>query len=320
MLKGEELFAAAREARSKHFGDAIFLYGFVYFSTFCKNNCNFCYYRKDNKIRRYRKNVDEVFETAKTLVDSGVSLIDLTTGEDLLAAAHAFKEFSMAVHRIKSELGVPVMVSPGATSNTAIRHLADAGADFYALYQETHSRRLFSLLRIGQDYDKRFNAKIRAHEAGMLIEEGIMIGVGETAADRERSLNEMGRIGADQIRAMSFVPQQGSPMENREQGDRAIELEMIARMRLRYPDVLIPASLDVDGLAGLKDRLNAGANVITSIIPPFSGYLGVANTELDIDEGGRTADEAVRVLSELGLRRGETSELIAYIDKRKALL
>jgi methylornithine synthase len=44
----ETLFAAARELRSRHFGDAVFLYGFVYFSTWCRNRCVFCFYRAGN--------------------------------------------------------------------------------------------------------------------------------------------------------------------------------------------------------------------------------------------------------------------------------
>ena len=46
----DALFEAARELRSRHFGEQIFLYGFVYTSTFCRNHCNFCYYRRSNAV------------------------------------------------------------------------------------------------------------------------------------------------------------------------------------------------------------------------------------------------------------------------------
>lgn len=49
-------------------------------------------------------------------------------------------------------------------------------------------------------------------------------------------------------------------------------------MRLLFPDKLIPASLDVDGISGLELRLMAGANVVTSIIPPNEGLAGVAQS------------------------------------------
>ena len=41
----DRLFQAAWDLRSKHFGDTIFLYGFIYTSTYCRNDCHFCFYR-----------------------------------------------------------------------------------------------------------------------------------------------------------------------------------------------------------------------------------------------------------------------------------
>jgi methylornithine synthase len=157
------------------------------------------------------------------------------------------------------------------------------------------------------------NCKLAARAAGMRIEEGVLTGIGETPRDLYDSLMEMGRIGADQVRAMSFVPQKGSPMENRAKGDRTTELVFIALLRILYPHALIPASLDVDGMAGLAPRIDAGANVVTSIIPPRSGYQGVAQSELDIDEGARTAAEAAVMLKELGLRAATMDEYRAYL-------
>ena len=78
----EPLFAAARELRRRHFGDAAFTYGFVYFSTYCRNHCNFCFYRSGNaESPRYRKTVDEVVAICRDLAASGVNLLDLTMGE-----------------------------------------------------------------------------------------------------------------------------------------------------------------------------------------------------------------------------------------------
>ncbi len=83
-----ELFAAASEVRRRHFGDAVFLYGFVYFSTFCRNDCTFCLYRASNPNGpRYRKSLDEVVAVSVGLAESGVHLIDLTMGEDPLYGA-----------------------------------------------------------------------------------------------------------------------------------------------------------------------------------------------------------------------------------------
>jgi len=132
--------------------------------------------------------------------------------------------------------------------------------------------------------------------------------VGESLADIADSILEMGRIGAQQVRVMSFVPQKGSPMESMEKADSLLELKIIAIMRLMYPSSLIPASLDIDGIKGLEDRINAGANLITSIIPPLSGLAGVAQNSMDVDEGGRTVEEATVILRNLGLEPATAEE------------
>ena len=81
------------------------------------------------------------------------------------------------------------------------------------------------------------------------------------------------------MRVMSFVPQQGTPMERKSTPSRLNELKIIAVLRLLFPDKLIPASLDVDGINGLRSRIDAGANVVTSIIPPSLGLAGVAQSK-----------------------------------------
>ena len=303
------LFSAARKVREQVQGNKIFAYGFVYFTTYCRNNCNFCYYRRSNDIERYRKSKEEV------LIESGVNLIDLTMGEDPMYHKENFETVCDIIKVIKDDYDTPVMISPGVVSDAIIDNFADAGADFYALYQETHNRELFSNLRIEQSYDERMHAKQYAKEKGMYIEEGLLAGVGEDMTDIARSLKIMGDLGARQVRVMSFIPQEGSPMEGCRTPDRMEELKIIAMMRLMYPNALIPASLDVDGIKGLRDRINAGANLITSIIPPRSGFMGVAHNTMDVDEGGRTVEEAAEILQSMGLRIATVEEYKSFLTK-----
>ncbi len=313
---GEEvarLFAKAREIRKENQENKIFAYGFVYFTTYCRNNCNFCYYRRSNDIERYRKSKEEILATSKALIDSGVNLIDLTMGEDPKYHAEDFETVAEIIRTIKEEYDTPIMISPGVVSDAVIDKLKAAGADWYAVYQETHNRKLFEKLRVNQSYDERMHAKLYAREIGMKIEEGLLAGVGETTEDIADSLEIMGKIGAQQVRVMSFVPQEGSPMEGCSTPDRMLELKIIALMRILYPKALIPASLDVDGIDGLEDRINAGANLITSIIPPKSGFMGVAHNTLDVDEGGRTVAEAKVILGRMGLRVATREEYKEYI-------
>ena len=315
------LFGAARTMRRRFFGNRVFLYGFVLFSTYCRNDCIFCHYRTSNReLARYRKDLGEIVEAARYLAESGVHLIDLTMGEDpafYRNGDQGFTELTAAVKAIKKETGLPVMVSPGAVPDHVLEILAKAGADWLACYQETHSRSLFEWLRPRRDYDKRLRTKQRAKALGMLIEEGILAGVGDSIEDAADSMVEMAKLEADQVRVMTFVPQEGTPLAHLPAPGSERELLTIAALRLAFPDRLIPASLDVEGLAGLGPRLMAGANVVTSLVPPGDAWAGVAHCRLDIDEQRRTVRATLPVLESCGLKAADSQDYRKWMDERR---
>ena len=315
----DALFRAACELRWRHFGNRIFLYGFLYLSTYCRNDCRFCFYRRSNALcHRYRKSREEVLEASGRLAASGVHLLDLTLSEDpILYGREGFGSLVRLTAEVRRATGLPLMVSPGVAPAAVLGELARAGADWYACYQETHSRPLFRRLRPGQSYSRRMRAKRAARKLGLLLEEGVLCGVGERPRDLARSIRAMAALGAEQVRAMSFVPHEGIPLASRYSGDREGELAAIAVLRLAFPDRLIPASLDVDGLKGLERRLAAGANVVTSLIPPGQGLAGVAQSALDIEEGRRTPEEVKEVLERCGLEPASRAEYAAWLEARK---
>jgi len=315
----QKVMLAARQLRERHFGKSIFLYGFIYFSTYCRNHCGFCYYRKNNELSpRYRKNLGEVLEIAAGLADSGAHLIDLTMGEDpLMHDTGNFDPLLEMIDRVREKTGLPVMVSPGVAPDEVLKRFGAGGVDWYALYQETHNPSLYKKLRIGQSYEERIAKRSAARRAGMLVEDGILLGVGETTCDRADSIMFMKSSGAHQVRVMSLVPQPQTPLAGRVTPARINEYLCIAVMRLVMPDRLIPASLDVDGIKGLKLRLLAGANVVTSIIPPSSSLAGVSQSTLDIEQGLRTVPEVKRVLAGMGLKAAGAADYINWVAAQK---
>ncbi|MHC4204894.1 MAG: methylornithine synthase PylB, partial [Planctomycetota bacterium] len=113
--KLQEVFKAARTLREEYFGNRVFLYGFVYFSTYCGNSCNFCFYRKGNSaVRRYRKSPAQIIESSQRLSESGIHLIDLTMGEDpeiLQAGDKGFELLLQTIRSVKQNTNLPVMIS-----------------------------------------------------------------------------------------------------------------------------------------------------------------------------------------------------------------
>lgn len=313
----DQLFHAARELRKRYFGDQVFLYGFIYFTTYCRNDCAFCFYRRsNNESKRYRKSRSEIMTTAEKLVESGVHLLDLTMGEDPhYFSGGYFDELLETVAAVKNMAQLPVMISPGVIPRDILDSFKKIGVEWYACYQETHNRELYERLRLNQSFDERHDLKKYARQIGFLIEEGLLAGIGETGEDLYNSFQVMGEIGAAQVRVMSFIPQKGTPLEGLQTIPRLREMLVIAVMRLIFPDRLIPASLDVDGISGLHERLNAGANVITSLIPPDQGLLGVSQSTLDIQEGSRTAAGIIPVLKQCGLEPATRQNYLEWIEK-----
>jgi methylornithine synthase len=255
---------------------------------------------------------------------SGVHLIDLTMGEDpgyFIPDTGGLDRLAKLVKSVNKATGLPIMVSPGVVPDSILKKLSEVGATWYACYQETHNRNLFSRLRLGQSYDTRLNKKLVAHQFGLLIEEGLLCGVGESHDDVAESISIMQSIDADQVRVMKFIPQKGTPMEKWALTNSQRESLIIAVMRLVFPDRLIPVSLDVSGLAGLRRGLDAGANVVTSLVPPGQGLAGVAQSFLDIEDSKRTSSSVLKILETCSLNAGSNDNYISWIDgRRKALV
>ena len=251
-----------------------------------------------------------MLEAARLLIDSGVQLIDLTMGEDpYILEGSGISNLLDCIRSIREDTGAEIMISPGVASCGLLEEFKRSGVSWYACYQETHNRQLFAGLRPKQDYDARLNAKRSAKRVGLLVEEGLLCGVGERIQDIAGSIEVMKDLDADQVRVMTFVPQEGTR-----------ELLTIAVLRLVFPDRLIPASLDVDGLRGLRQRLDAGANVVTSIVPPGQGLSGVAQESLDIEEGKRMVADVEKVLAGCNLQAASMSEYNLWIKSRRQSL
>jgi len=155
---------------------------------------------------------------------------------------------------------------------------------------------------------------------GILIEEGILTGVGENFSDIAHSMDVINSLKTSQSRVMSFVPQMGTPMYDRKSPSRLRELMTIAVLRLLFPDRLIPASLDIDGLELLQERLEAGANVITSLIPPRLGLAGVSQPSLGIDKGSRAVQGVIPLLDRMGLTAAGKQDYLSWLYTEKSAL
>jgi len=308
----EKLYLAARKVRDNYFGNRVFLNCFIYFSTHCKNQCSFCYYNCNNEIRRYRLTKEEVKETCRSLKGAGFHMIDLTMGEDPYYYEDPDR-FVELVQIVKEELELPIMISPGVLDNLTLLKAREKGANFYALYQETYDTKLYRKLRVEQPFDGRVKARSFAKEQGYCIEDGILTGVGNDIESTILSLKGMKTNNPDMVRVMTFLPQEGTPLSDFEDKSNLSELKIISILRLMFPECLIPASLDLEGIDGMVSRLNAGANIVTSILPPDSRLEGVANYDRGLEERDRDIKSVIKRLESIGMTPAQQVEFEAVL-------
>jgi methylornithine synthase len=303
----EKLHYVARKIRDHYFGNKVFLYSFVYFSTYCKNRCAFCYYNTLNKIHRYRLGLADIRNICRRLKGEQIHMVDLTMGEDPYFHENP-DQFAKVIDIVKEELALPVMISPGVMDDKTLLMLREHGADFLALYQETYDKELYKNLRVGQSFSERIHARQFAQKIGYCVEDGMLTGVGNDVNSTIISLKGMAEQNPQMVRVMTFIPQEGTPMEKKVQETNISELKIISVLRLMFPDKLIPASLDVEGIEGMVYRLNAGANVVTSIIPSDSFLEGVANYDRKHEERKRDPRSVVEKLKSMGLEPAAQSD------------
>jgi methylornithine synthase len=217
-------------------------------------------------------------------------------------------QFAKVIDIVKEELDLPVMISPGVLDDNALTMLREHGANFLALYQETYDKELYRNLRVGQSFSERIHARHFAQKIGYCVEDGLLTGVGNDVESTIISLRGMAREDPQMVRVMTFIPQEGTPLEKEVQESNLSELKIISVLRLMFPDRLIPASLDVEGIEGMVYRLNAGANVVTSIIPSDSPLEGVANYYRKHEERKRDPKSVVAKLRSMGMEPAAQSD------------
>lgn len=313
------LFEQARLARSAYTGSKLFVYGFIYLSTYCRNNCSFCLYNASNEnAMRYRKDLTTALEIGKRLADDGVHLLDVTLGEDpYFLEERGFNELLEIITKLRDATGLAIMVSPGVLPKPYYSLLRQAGVDWYACYQENHVLDEFTRLRPEQSFDTRVQARTWAKEAGLLVEDGLLTGTGESLKSLEYSLRTFQNAKPNQARIMTYVGHENTiPMHAH---DSNLELRAMSLIRLLNPAQLIPASLDIEGLQGLESRLNAGANVVTSIVPEGYGLTGVASGQHDIENKRRSVHAVTQLAATLDMQIATASDYAQWIKQQRII-
>lgn len=269
-----QLFALSNEVRQRYVGDIVHLRGIIEFSNYCRQHCQYCGLRADNRhIHRYRLSEQSILETAKQAAEVGYKTLVLQGGEDI---AFSPDDIARITESVKA-LGVAVTLSFGEYSREIYQLWRDAGADRYLIKQETSDPKLYRKLRPGKNLADRLQCQTWLKELGYQLGSGSMIGLPEQTLDiMAEDLLLMKKMDVDMSGMGPFIPHPDTPLGNYSCGSVHMTLKMLAVARMIMPLVLLPATTSLATLhpQGRELSLQVGANVIMPNVSPqeFRAY------------------------------------------------
>lgn len=180
----EEMAKQSNMLTQKRFGKTIQLYVPLYLSNFCENNCVYCGFNTQNKIKRKVLSYDEILEEVKAIKKLGFEHILLVTGEaDVKAGASYLKKAFEIIKPYVSLISIEVQPLQQEEYSELITH----GLNTVYLYQETYNRDKYATYHLNgnkANYNNRINAyeklgRAEVHKMGL----GILAGLEDWRTD-----------------------------------------------------------------------------------------------------------------------------------------
>ena len=179
----------------------------------CGEDCRFC-----AQSCRHHTNAEEypflssgeIAEDALRSEAAGVDRYSIVTAGRGLHGMD-FAEAVAVYRRIKRETGLSLCASHGLQTDEEFKQLKAAGVTRYHANIET-SARYFPQICTTHTYQNKIDNIQRAHQAGLSICSGGIIGMGEAAEDRLDMAISLSELAVDSIPINLFTPIKGTPL------------------------------------------------------------------------------------------------------------
>jgi biotin synthase len=287
----------AHEVRLARCGDTVEVEGIISAKTGgCPEDCHFC-----SQSSKFDTPVlatpfldrDEVVRAAKETAELGATefcIVLAVRGPD----EPTMQKILDLVPVIEQEAGLNVAVSAGILTRDQARRFAEGGVHRYNHNLET-ARSYFGEIVTTHTWDERWDTCQLVAEHGMELCCGVLLGMGESDAQRLELLGQLQEIAPAEVPVNFLNPRPGTPLELRPLTPAKEALKWIALFRLALPDVILryaggrEVTLGDLQAAGMTSGINAliVGNYLTTL--------------------GRTPDEDLDMLDELSMPIGSLS-------------
>lgn len=237
----DELSAAADEVRLKWLGNVIDTCSIINArSGRCTEDCKWC-----AQSRHYSTGadeyefvaVDDALAAARRNKQLGIKRLSLVTSGRKVSNAD-MRRFCDLYRRISRETGLYMCASMGLLDASGFRMLREAGVERYHCNLEA-SASFFPTLCSTHSHDDKLKTIRLAHEAGLQVCSGGIIGMGESMRQRLELAQESRDAGAVSIPVNILIPIPGTPLEDTPLIGEEEIVRSVALMRLVAPKVAI---------------------------------------------------------------------------------
>ena len=293
-LEGEEqaeLFALARARRQQCFPlNEVDVSSVIEISNVCTQQCEYCGMGQTDSPK-YLLSYEDFLQVTAHLYASGRRVLLLQSGEN---RSQAFVEhICRCVRAAKARFAdLQFILCLGSFSKEQYHQMKAAGADRYILKFETSNARLYEQLKPNDTLPERVACLEALLALGFKVGSGNIVGLpGQTIDDIVDDLLWAGKFSLAMVSCSVFIPGEGSKLRESTPGDPDLTLNLLALMRILYPERLIPTTSPFERLKkdGQYLGLMAGANTVTihdgtpkqfkQLFPIYSGRRFTPNVE-----------------------------------------
>ena len=258
-----ELFDIANEVRESNVGNEIHLRALIEFSNICKQHCQYCGLRCENKnIERYKLSAEQIINTAKKAKELQFQTVVLQSGEE---NCYSSETMQYIISEIK-KLDMAITLSIGEKTFDEYKLYKEAGADRYLLRIETTDKELYKTMHPKMSLDNRIECLKNLKKLNYEVGSGVIVGLpNQSLSSLAADLLFLKELDVDMAGIGPFIPSPNTPLADTKIGDNfTLSVKMMALMRLMLPDINIPATTAMETLNpnGRIIALNSGANVV----------------------------------------------------------
>ncbi len=299
--KRRKRYRDAAAAAQSVYGNDVFVRGLIEISNICRNDCYYCGIRRGNAhAERYRLTFEEIRSCCREGYDLGFRTFVLQGGEDPALTDDLLCDWICSIKTDYPDCALTL--SLGERSKASYKALFEAGADRYLLRHETADPQHYRKLHPPEmSFENRVRCLWDLKEIGFQVGAGLMVGSpGQTKECIEKDLEFLAELQPHMIGIGPFIHAANTPFEKEKSGTLLDTLDLLARIRLRFPHVLLPSTTALGTIHpyGRELGILCGGNVVMPNLSP----LRVRNKYLLYDDKICTGEEAAEGKTKLEAR------------------